>query len=221
MNARQRSLSGLLLAVVLAPILAGLLACLPVPIGDPERSRIDPDMTGIWVGFDRGVTLFEPYDKRTWLVTSVEIDAPAGCMPRGTEDDYDRLVAWLGQEQCASAGEAAIFKAWRSKHGGHWFLTMEPVAMVEDDSDKPFTQDFWFVYRIDKTSTDAFKLLMIDPEFAGFDGLPETRRGYEKVIRKHASDDELYISDRPVFERVKKEHVSLFTTFVEEHINID
>ena len=93
--------------------------------------------------------------------------------------------------------------------------------MVEDDSDKPFMQDFWFVYRIDKTSADAFKLLMVDPEFTGFDGLPETRRAYEKVIRKHASDDDLYVNDMPAFERVKEEHVSLFTTFVKEHIDID
>ena len=221
MQPQRRTWLGIAIAILLVPVVMGLAACLPVPIGDPERSRLDPDLTGIWVGFGRGVTFFEPYDKRTWLVTSVEIDAAAECMPRGTEDNYDRLVAWLAEEQCASADEAVIFKAWRSKHGKHWFLTMEPMAMVEDDSDDPFTQDFWFVYRIDKKDADTFELRLIDPDFKGFAGISGTRRAYEKVIRKHAMDDDLYIDDTALFERVEKEHISLFTGFVEEQINID
>ena len=29
--------------------IAGLLACMPVPVGDPERSRIDPNLSGAWL----------------------------------------------------------------------------------------------------------------------------------------------------------------------------
>lgn len=221
MKPRQITLFGIAFAIILVPFLIGLVACLPVPIGDPERSRIDPDMTGIWVGFEKGVTFFEPYDKRTWLVTSVALDVPAGCRPSGTADDYDKLVAWLEVEQCASADEAVIFKAWRSKHGKRWFLTMEPMALVNDESDDPFEKDVWFVYRIEKTSADAFELRLIDPDFGEFQGLPQTRRAYEKVIRKHAGNDDMYISDTTSFERVKNEHIDLFADFVEELIDID
>jgi hypothetical protein len=221
MNARQRSLSGLLLAIALIPILAGLLACLPVPVGDPERSRVDPDMTGIWLGFDGGVTYFEPYDKRTWLVTSVEIKSPPGCRPADTKDDYSRLVAWLAKQQCASAGKAAIFKAWRSKQGKHWFLTMEPMAVVDDDAEDPFADEAWFVYRIDMSSADAFELLMVDPDFREFDGLPETRRAYEKVLRKHAADEGLFLDDTESFVRIEDEHIGLFAALVKALIDID
>ena len=72
MTPRQRSLSGLFLALILVPVLAGLLACLPVPIGDPERSRIDTSLNGLWLWGD-GVMLFEPYDKRTWLLSAYKI----------------------------------------------------------------------------------------------------------------------------------------------------
>jgi len=65
-----------MLALVLIPIFAGLLACMPVPIGDPERSRIDPELSGVWAvlqsedsGSDAIFYIIEPYDKRTWLVT--------------------------------------------------------------------------------------------------------------------------------------------------------
>ena len=221
MKAWQRSLSGLLLAIVLVPILAGLLACLPVPVGDPERSRIDPELTGVWFGFEGSVTYFEPWDKQTWLVTTVGIKSPPGCRPADTKDNYAKLVAWLEAEQCARAEEAEIFKAWRSKQGGHWFLTLQPMAMVDADKEDPFAHESWFVYRIDKASADSFKLLMVDPEFRGFEGLPETRRAYEKIIRRHADDDEMFLMDTDPLVRIKGEHIELFAMFVEEHIDID
>ena len=71
MKSNHRVLTGLAIALV------GLLGCLPVPIGDPEKSRIDPELNGMWL-MDRGdgdpaVTLFEPYDKRTWLISQSPI----------------------------------------------------------------------------------------------------------------------------------------------------
>lgn len=78
MNARQRSLSGLILAIILVPILAGLLACIdlmPVPLGNPEESRVDPWFDGLWL-LDEGeaVWVFQPYDEHTWLLTIYAID---------------------------------------------------------------------------------------------------------------------------------------------------
>ena len=221
MQPQQRIGLGIAFAVLLVPVIIGLTACLPVPIGNPERSRLDSDMTGVWLGFDNGVTYFEPYDKRTWLVTTVGISAPKDCIPAGTEDDYDKFIAWLEEEQCASAEKAAIFKAWRSKHGKQWFLTMQPMATVDDASQDPFADDVWFVYRIDKASRDAFGLLMIDPDFSGFSDLPEKRRAYEKVIRQNAANEDMYISDADPFVRIQDEHIGLVTDFVEEHIDID
>ena len=221
MKSRHRTLSGIIFAVFLVPFIIGLAACLPVPIGDPERSRLDADMTGVWLGFDAGVTYFEPYDKRTWLVTTVGISTPGSCMPPGTTEDYDGFIAWLEEEECASAEKAAIFKAWRSKHGKHWFLTMQPMATVDDESEDPFADEVWFVYRIDKSSADTFELLMIDPDFTGFADLPENRRAYEKVIRKHSADEDMYISGADPFIRIRDEHISLVADFVEEHIDID
>lgn len=75
MKARQRSLSGFLLGIVLIPVLAGLVGCfeiLPVPLGDPEKSRVDSGLSGLWLG-EEGVWALEPYDKRTWLVSVYSI----------------------------------------------------------------------------------------------------------------------------------------------------
>ncbi len=49
MNINKRSLLGGAVALLLVPFIAGLLACLPVPIGDPERSRVDIPLEGVWL----------------------------------------------------------------------------------------------------------------------------------------------------------------------------
>ncbi|MFQ6006556.1 MAG: hypothetical protein ACE5OQ_13765 [Woeseia sp.] len=69
MTPKVRSLTGLSLAVIIVPALLGILACMPVPVGNPERSKIDPGLTGVWLGLAEGgavVIVMDPYDKRTW-----------------------------------------------------------------------------------------------------------------------------------------------------------
>ena len=79
MTPRNRSLTGAVIAVLVLPVFAGLLACIPsfpVPIGNPEKSRIDPDISGMWLADAEDqilVYLFEPFDKRTWLISAVEV----------------------------------------------------------------------------------------------------------------------------------------------------
>lgn len=91
MNSGQRSLSGLLLGIVLIPILASLVACfevLPVPLGDPDRSRVDPSITGLWLAGEE-VWVFEPYDERTWLLTSYSIREKKKCRETGDAGEVE------------------------------------------------------------------------------------------------------------------------------------
>ena len=219
----QRTLPGIAFVVILAAVLIGLVACLPVPIGNPERSRLDSDLTGIWTEVDGEpfVTLFEPYDKRTWLVSMIAASPGAGCAPPMIPPGYDKLVAWLEEEPCAGADRASIYKTWRSKQGKRWFLTMQPMALINDEADDPFSKGAWFVYRIDKISADTFELRLVDPEFEGFKGLAKKRRDFEKVIRKHAEDDDMYVEPTSRFERVRDEHIGLFADFIDDVIDVE
>lgn len=237
MKPLHRSLSGLLIAIVSVPLFISLLACLPVPIGDPEKSRIDADLSGIWlVGDDTSVALIEPYDKRTWIVTLFEtaIDEEV-CPEEDTEEqgenDYEILVGRIQESdgKCFELeGPEEVYKAWRVKLGGHQFMTWEPKGGF--DKDHGFGWDVWLVFRIDKVNKDVFTLSMIDPDYDGFEdpsvaekfaeledqGLPydprklkAARRAAEKVIRRYADDDELY-SDELIFYRLQPEHYDLF-----------
>jgi hypothetical protein len=86
---RYRSLAGLIVALLVLPVLLGTSDCVTrTPVGDPERSRIDPRLTGIWLS-DRWssesaaeIWIFEPYDARTWLVTRITVKAKEDQAPK-------------------------------------------------------------------------------------------------------------------------------------------
>jgi hypothetical protein len=224
MRSRFRSLTGLLIAAGLVPVLAGVLACLPVPIGDAERSRIDPELTGLWATWEDGwgFLLMEPYDARTWLATYVEVHLEQGetCAGLRSPDGYDAMTELLEtHDACLSGDEVGFYKAWRSQQGGHWFLTMEPKVGIntEEDAEGLFDPPFWVVLRIDKQGGEHLSLRRVDPEFDGFDGVPETREAYEGVIGRHAGDDDLY-EDLRRWMRVRGEHAGHFGGLLERVI---
>ena len=205
MNSRSRSISGVALMLLIIPIFAGLLACLPVPIGDPERSRIDPDLSGIWVVLAGGETfdesgfyVFEPYDKRTWLVSGAGLTA-------GDDSDlseydltsYDGFVNLAAIESVAddyvSIDQIVIYKAWLKKLGGEIFMTMEPKGMLDDGIPEP---EVWFTYRIIKNGHDRFEMQAVNSESDLFDDVKVTRRAYEKVISRNADNPELYLDPK-------------------------
>lgn len=216
MNAKQRTWGGIGLATVMIPAFLGLLACMPVPIGDPERSRLDPDLTGMWVDLDeKALYAFEPFDKRAWLVTGIGLDVDTDA------ESYEELVELIqgdGQAE-ASEGSLSLHKVWRTRLGKHWFMTWEPKGLF--DEDRGFVPEAWFVFRIDKVSADKFTLRMIDPDFDGFDEIDEidviedadrvdkTRRAFEKVIKKNVDNDDMY-DDEMMFIRIQPEHYDMF-----------
>lgn len=74
----RRSGAGTVLALLLLPALLGVMACieLPVPVGDPESSRIDPELNGVWITGSpelEAIMILDPYDQRTWLVGLLSI----------------------------------------------------------------------------------------------------------------------------------------------------
>jgi len=180
MKATTRSVSGAVLMLAIIPVIVGLLACMPVPVGDPERSRINPDLNGIWAlttdGDDDGYYLFRPWDKRTWLVL-------------GVEDDGNETKP------------AAVYKAWLAKLGGESFMTWEMAAGMREDGS--FQPEYWFVFRVEEVDANLFRLHMLDYDYAGFEDLAEPegykgnyvrdmRRKFERIIRKNVDDKELY-----------------------------
>ncbi|MDH3303614.1 MAG: hypothetical protein OEM50_00115 [Gammaproteobacteria bacterium] len=225
MKPNTRSASGALLMLMIVPVIVGLLACMPVPIGDPERSRIDPAITGVWVlldGTDSSFFAFEPYDKRTWLLTGVPIDAGDEAALDDFElENYSDLADFIDAGPVVgrdglTAGKIANYKVWRTKLGGEWFMTWEPKTVFDNES---FLPEVWFVFRLERPDEDTLVLTMLDDDL--FDGIEETRRAYEGVIKRHAGNEALYSEEVARLRRVQPEHLVLFRRIAADVLETD
>ena len=229
MTPRSRSLSGAALMLMIIPLFAGLLACMPVPIGDPERSRVDPEITGVWavLGDDESVDgalfyVFEQYDKRTWLVTGVLIEARAdldlSAYDLATYEGFIDLSAAADDgTDFVHAEEIVIYKVWLKKLGGEVFMTWEPKVVLDDGIAEP---DTWLVYRVQKDDRNSFRLRMVNGEADLFDDVAKTRRAYERVVARNVSNPELYDdgSDEPpsfaTLVRVRDDEMEFFEDLI-------
>ena len=235
MRPNMRSISGAMLMLMIIPIFAGVLACMPVPIGNPERSRIDPDITGSWImedGSDADLYLYQPFDKRSWLVVGAQIE-------KGSEAEIDELEIESAEDALAAlrkypAGAAGItststiaFKVWLTKLGGEVFMTWEPVGGMNRDGS--FTPEYWFVFKVVKETESRISLYLVNSEYEGFaditkpedyegDDYPgDMRRTWERAIRKHVEDSELY-GDPWTLHRVPTEDVEKAAELFQEVI---
>jgi len=190
---RRRSGAGLLLALVLSPLLLGVLACLPVPVGDPEKSHIDADLSGAWRAGDPDegpmVMVLDPYDKRTWLMTLIDL-APVGNDEAGDESGAGPETSPRVHFSAADAGrfeveDLGIYKCWLTRIKGENFMTWESKTLSETaPGDTPET---WWVFRVRKNAADTFYLDNFDYSIDGLDKV-KTRKEAEKIIRRHLYD---------------------------------
>ncbi len=113
---RPKQLAPLLLALPLAAVILFLDACLPVGVGDPETSKIDPRLVGVWReiqddGSEGGVVALLPFDGRAYVLRSVNVERA---------DDGIRLKPGEG-----------LYKAWLATIEGRTFVTAQPLYLRE------------------------------------------------------------------------------------------
>jgi len=218
--------------LVIIPIFAGLLACMPeyVPLGNPERARVDESMSGMWFVEDAEaamdvligqIVFLQPWDKRTWLVTTVGIEDLNKIEFDELDNEYDTSTyqGFVDQFRVPELDEDNIelfmlpYKVWLAKLGGETFMTWE-IRVIVDDPDELQEPWFWMDYRVTKRGEDEMILHLIDDDFPPLKEAPKTKRGWEKVVRKYADDDALYLEEPVVMRRVKEDDVELFVGLV-------
>ena len=243
MRPNARSASGILMMLAIIPIFAGLLACMPVPIGDPERSRIDPDITGAWFmkfenDFD-GIYNYQPFDKRAWLMTGVPIEEGSDyegepCI-LSTFENAVRLLETLEIGNAGLTASATVtHKVWLAKIGGQTFMTWEPAnACVREGQIAP---EYWFTFRVENVDKDTIELYMLKGEHDAFEAAKEpvkelrgheypgsVRRSWERALRKVAKnveDDELY-GEAVTLRRVPEDLVDTAAELFQEVIEFE
>ena len=209
MDRLYRRLAGLALAAIMVPVFIGLMACMPVPIGKAESSRIDPALSGMWVGIidDSEVVLaLDPWDKRTWLVTVYDLE-----FDDDYEPDFESIdMTYKHAREFVDNGypqfnEVPIYKGWRTRVGGEWFFVWELMGMelgydlADEDEGR-----FWFIWRIKELAPGKIRLFMVKDGYEGFEAIEgfdekvsdkdfrRISREVERVIRRNIDDPKLY-----------------------------
>lgn len=238
MKANLRSVSGALLMLLIIPVLAGLLACMPVPIGDPERSRVDPWLSGYWVMADGSdfccIYLISPWDKRTMVITAIAISVAAE--PGDEAPDIESAEAFfelLREYADGSLGveDSTIYKAWITKLARRPFMTWQNVGVTRDEGN--FLPEYWWVWQYEKEGDDTLLLRMIDSDHDAFDGIvrPEAydgddyhitmRKAWERAIRKHIGDEGLISEDAVLMRRLPPDLIGTAEDLFGEVIEFD
>lgn len=174
-------------AVVTAAVLLGLLltigACLPVPVGDPEKSKVDPKLVGAWYAEDdneRTLYVVRAWDARTYLVHFMAIETEEGQEPR--------------------LEKQGVWKAWLTEIGGKPFVCMEPRPIKVDLGMKEMETKFWFVARYERKG-DKLTLQATDPDHDELKEL-ETTAQAEKIIAAQVDNPDLYMDEPMALRRL-------------------
>ncbi len=239
---RNRSRAGLIVSILILPLLLGVMACfvLPVPIGNPEKSRIDPAMSGIWLaaGESEGwLVALEPYDKRTWLVTWMMLEAvaeeddeaEAGEAETTNDDDALTNDAAMADDDSETAesylehlrdgayviDQVTFHKGWLTRIKGVRFMVWQP--MVDLDSERGMDPEWWWVQRVESVNSEHMDTDFIKSEFEDL-GKVKTRSQAEKLIRRHIKNPELFLKEgeMPDYQRVPKEDYDLIAEMLDD-----
>jgi len=187
MKPASRTLLAVALFVPLAVLLLATFACLPAPVGDPEKSQVDAALAGIYkaqptdpADKSTALAILKPWDAKTYLLEYLMVE---------TKDNKE-------------THEIQHFKAWLTTIAGKTFLTAQPTDdfanLVGDTPDKLF----WIVLRLDKVPT-GLELRMVNPDSDFMKNLTKQDE-IEAAIKAHVSDNALY-GDVLTFKKLGKD----------------
>lgn len=175
---KRRSLwLSLLTTVPLIVVIFGLTGCVKHPVGDPEKSKVDPRFVGAWSATDQSagmLMIMRPYDSRTYLVNLFEFQKSTKRIePKGRAD----------------------YKAWLTPIGGETFITMKPLRFAQFTGDEDET---WYIVAKLSVVGDSIHLRIVNAD-AGTVKNARNRRELEAVVTKHSESDSLYLKPIQIF----------------------
>ena len=215
----RRSGTGVLLTLVMLPALLGVMGCLTVPIGNPERSTIDPKLSGIWIGkYSSFLLVLDPYDRRTWLASLIELkfDEMLEKKLKKLEKNAEEISAAITEAFVAGdlkAVKVSIHKSWLTNIKGTRLMTWEPKPLllsmkyINSISDHEQSEAYWFVFRIRQKSPDELSLDMVNSDLDDFEEV-KSRREAESFLRRNINNPKLFSGEENTLElkRLPQEH---------------
>jgi hypothetical protein len=231
-----RSGMGALLTLAMLPALVVVMGCLglQVPIGNPEKSSIDPKLTGIWLGStghlladSRGLLILDPYDKRTWIGTTIDLkineEAKIDGLPKTLEGlDKENLSKVIAEVLDASYLEPTgvyFWKVWLTNVQYKEFMTWKPWLLYSaynaEQPDETEKVMFYLPMGVKRESRDKFSLVNIDADFNDLDKV-KSRYDAERIIRLNINNPELFETEHTVYQRLNIDIYEPVSAILEE-----
>jgi len=168
-----------------APLVVAILsltACVKYPVGDPEKSKVDPKLSGVWwyqQANSKTLLFIRPYDSRTYFVKSLSYEEENGVVRPGEQQE---------------------FKAWLTPLGGADFFTMELLdcaAFAGLNTEKPP----YFVAKAE-LADGSLRLRLVNGEQHPAKAAT-SRSELEDAIVKNVGSDTLYAGQPLVFGKLE------------------
>ena len=220
---------GALLTLAMLPALVVVMGCLglQVPIGNPEKSSIDPKLTGIWWASTGAILLLDPYDRRTWIGTIISLETNE----KAKIDDLPETLEGLDKENLskviAEALEASyleptgvyFWKVWLTNVQYKEFMTWKPWLLYSaynaEQPDETEKVMFCLPMGVKRESRDKFSLVNIDADFNDLDKV-KSRYDAERIIRLNINNPELFETEHTVYQRLNIDIYEPVSAILEE-----
>jgi hypothetical protein len=223
-----RSGIGALITLAMLPALVVVMGCLglQVPIGNPEKSSIDPKLTGIWLASTGhlladsvGLLILDPYDKRTWIGTGIALEineeAKIDGLPETLEgldkENLSKVIAEVLEASYLELKGVYFWKVWLTNLENKEFMTWKPWLLISaynaeqlDETEKEEAKFFYLPMGVKRESRDRFSLVHIDWDFNDLDKV-KSRYEAERIIRQNINNPELFETETIVYQRLNIE----------------
>lgn len=232
-----RSGMGALLTLAMLPALVVVMGCLglQVPIGNPEKSSIDPKLTGIWLAStghqladsDHQLLILDPYDKRTWIGTTIFLkineEAKIDGLPETLEgldkENLSKVIAKVLEASYLESRGVYFWKVWLTNVKYKEFMTWKPWLLFSaynaEQPDETEKGMFYLPKGVKRESRDKFSLINIDADFNGL-GKVKSRYEAERIIRQNINNPELFETEHTVYQRLNIDIYEPVSAILEE-----
>ena len=231
MTSSSSSTTGVLSALVILHLLAGLTACMPetAPLGNPDRAKLDPELSGVWVYAmedEEPLILFlEPWDRRTWLGHNIALRWDAEHKLDGNKlESYEEIVTALAHrteedKRVIFGEEHVLHKSWIAKIGRERFLVWQFKGYFDENG--VWIDNAAMNFRIRQPDPDSMKLQIINTSHESLKDVDHTdRKAVEKVIRKHSGEEGFFDEDVSVLTRVRPDDLAHFSEVLLDVTNL-
>ena len=189
----KRSLQRMLAGMLGALVLVSIAGCLPFPLGDAEKSQIDPKLSGYWVSVaddEKEVVAMFPFDQHTYVLEDLKLKKQA--------------------EKWQPQGPPQLFKGWLTQVRGQQFLTLD---FLQQRLATSTDQKAYPVLRLTPTP-EGMLVRMVKSDFEPIKNVKGSAE-VEAVISKELDNPDLYGGEGAKFRHLDpdndKETIQLIT----------